>query len=118
MRPTGWDELAQHSDCHGSVSDLLTNAKRSRRSSRKEDKSPHLDPEVNGTFGWWRIVRLPREISLALRSVKAESVHRGNTEDDRREVSRGHSSRDKTNWGAKLARLNYETHGTNHPVKG
>jgi len=58
------------------------------------------------------------QISLAVRSVKAESVHRGNTEDDRREVSRGHSSRDKTNWGAELARLNYDTHGTNHPVKG
>jgi hypothetical protein len=24
-------------------------------------KSPHLAPEVNGTLGWWRIVRLPGE---------------------------------------------------------
>ena len=57
------------------------------------------------------------QISLALRSVKTESVHRGNTEDDRREVSRSSISWDKTNWGAELARLNYDTHGTNHPVK-
>ena len=58
------------------------------------------------------------QISLALRSVKAESVHRGNTEDDRREVSRGHSSRDKTNWGAELARLNYEWERSGHRVPG
>ena len=80
-------------------------------------KSCHLAPEVNGTLGWWRIKQLPGEISLALRSVKTESVHRGNTEDDRREVSRSSISWDKTNWGAELARLNYDTHGTNHPVK-
>lgn len=80
-------------------------------------KSLHLAPEVNGTLGWWRIKQLPGEISLALRSVKAGSVHRGNTEDDRREVSRSNISWDKTNWGAELARLNYDTHGTNHPVK-
>jgi len=48
-------------------------------------KSPHLAPEVNGTLGWWRIERLPGEISLAVRSVKTESIHRGNTGDDRRE---------------------------------
>jgi len=81
-------------------------------------KSPHLAPEVNGTLGWWRIVRLPGEISLAVRSVQTESVHRGNTEDDRREVSRGHSSRDKTNWGAELARLNYEWERSGHRVPG
>ena len=81
-------------------------------------KSLHLAPEVNGTFGWQRIKRLPGEISLALRSVQTESVRRGNTGDDRREVSRGNISWDKTNWGAKLAHLNDETHGTNHPVKG
>ena len=81
-------------------------------------KSRHLAQEVNETFGQWRITQLPGEISLALRSVKTGSVHRGNTADDRGEVSRSHSSWDKTNWGAELARLNYETHGTNHPVKG
>lgn len=81
-------------------------------------KFSHLAPEVNGTFGWWRIKRLPGEISRALRSVQAESVQRGNTEDDRGEVSRSHSSWDKTNWGAEIARLNNETHGTNHPAKG
>ena len=80
-------------------------------------KSLHLVPEVNGTLGWWRIEQLPGEISLALRSVETESVHRGNTGDDRGEVSRSRSSWDKTNWGAKCARLNYETHGMNHPVK-
>jgi hypothetical protein len=117
-RPTGWDDLAQHSDCHGSDSDLLKNAKRYRRSSQREDKSSHLAPQVNGTLGWWRIWQLPGEISLALRSVKAGSVRRGNTADDRGEVSRSHSSWDKTNWGAEIARLNYETHGTNHPAKG
>jgi hypothetical protein len=58
------------------------------------------------------------QISLALRPAKAGSVRRGNTGDDRREVSRGNISWDKTNWGAELARLNYDTHGTNHPVKG
>ena len=81
-------------------------------------KSCHLTPEVNGTFGWGRIECLPGEISRALRSVQTESVRRGNTGDDRREVSRGHKSWDKTNWGAEIARLNYETHGTNHPAKG
>jgi hypothetical protein len=81
-------------------------------------KSSHLAPEVNGTLGWWRIERLPGEISPAMRSARAESVCRGNTVDDRREVSRSHSSWDKTNWGAEIARLNYETHGTNHPAKG
>ena len=40
------------------------------------------------------------QISLALRSVRTESVRRGNTGDDRREVSRSHKSWDKTNWGA------------------
>ena len=63
-------------------------------------KSCHLTPEVNGTFGWGRIECLPGEISRALRSVQTESVRRGNTGDDRREVSRGHKSWDKTNWGA------------------
>ena len=81
-------------------------------------KSLHLAPEVNGTLGWRRIWQLPGEIFPALRSVKTESVHRGNTVDDRGEVSRSHSSWDKTNWGAAFARLNYETHGTNHPAKG
>ncbi len=81
-------------------------------------KSLHLAPQVNGTLGWWRIKCLPGDISLAMRSVQTESVHRENTEDDQREVSRSRSSWDKTNWGAEIARLNNETHGTNHPAKG
>jgi len=85
-------------------------------------KPCHLALEVNEAFGRWRIKCLPREISLAWRSgfmkIKTDSVYSGNTVDDQREVSRGHSSWDKTNWGATLARLNDETHGMNHPVKG
>jgi hypothetical protein len=81
-------------------------------------KSCHSAREVNETFGQRRFSLLPGEISPALRPVETGSVHRGNTADDRGEVSRGHSSRDKTNWGATLARLNCETHGTNHPAKG
>ena len=81
-------------------------------------KSRHLAPQVNGTFGWWRIKCLPGELSLAMRSVQTESVHRGDTVDDQREVSRSHSKWDKTNWGAFIARLNNETHGTNNPTKG
>ncbi len=60
-------------------------------------KSLHLAPQVNGTLGWWRIKCLPGDISLAMRSVQAESVHRGDTRDDQREVSRSHSS-----WDNKL----------------
>ena len=81
-------------------------------------KSLHLTAlEVNGTLGWWRIKCLPGEISLAMRSVQTESVHR--KVDDRREVSRSHSSWDKTSRGAeKFARINNETRGTLNPTKG
>jgi hypothetical protein len=104
-------------ESHQAMNKKSIRGRRGGMSWHNTAKSPHLAPEVNGTLGWWRIWQLPGEISLALRPVQTGSVHRGNTGDDRREVSRSNISWDKTNWGAELARLNYETHGTNHPVK-
>ena len=63
-------------------------------------KFRHLALQVNGTLGWWRIKCLPGEISLAMRSAKAGSVHRGDMVDDQREVSRSHISWGKTSRGA------------------
>ena len=105
-------------ESHQAMNKKSIRGRRGGMSWHNTAKSSHLAPEVNGTLGWWRIKRLPGEISLAVRSVQAESVRRGNTADDRREVSRSHRSWDKTNWGAEIARLNNETHGTNHPAKG
>ena len=78
-RPTGWDELApsyaKATAGHGNTA-----------------KSRHLAPQVNGTLGWWRIKCLPGDISLAMRSVQTESVHRGDTVDDQREPERSGDS--------------------------
>jgi hypothetical protein len=70
-RPTGWDELAQHSDCHGSDSDPLKNAKRSRRSSQREDKSSHLAGYTKRLVGclflicaWIRILDFAGHVEL------------------------------------------------------
>ena len=72
-------------------------------------KSRHSALEVNGTLGRRRFSPLPgepehrgdgrRQICPALRPAKAGSVRRGNTSDDRAEVSRGHRSGD-VNRGA------------------
>lgn len=65
-------------------------------------KSRHSALEVNETLGRRSYQCLPTEISPAWRPAQAGSVHRDNTVDDQGEVSRSHSSWDKTNWGASM----------------
>ena len=81
------------------------------------EPSRHLAPQVNGTLGWWRIKSLPGEICLARHPVETGSVHRGNTVDIRQKSAEAIVAGIKQT-GGRDARLNNETHGTNHPAKG
>ena len=89
-------------ESHQAMNKKSIRGRRGEMSWHNTAKSLHLASEVNGTLGWWRIKCLPGEISLAMRCVQTRSVHRGNTEDDQREVSRSHSNWDKTNRGVAI----------------
>jgi len=65
-------------------------------------KSRHLAPQVNGTLGWWRFKCLPGDISITCDRESGSAVRRNAFGEDR-EVSRSHSSWDKTNWGARMS---------------
>ena len=77
-------------------------------------KSFHSTCKINEAVGQRRFQCLPTEISWTCDvSHGWYSVSNRNVRDDLREVSRGHSSWDKTSRGvAKMARLNNETRGT------
>ena len=79
-------------ESHQAMNKKSIRGRRGEMSWHNTAKSLHSISEVNGTLGWRRIKCLPGEISLAMRCVKTQSVHRGDTEDDQREVSRSHSS--------------------------
>ena len=66
-------------------------------------KSYHSTLQINEAVGQWRFQCLPSEICLALRPMQIGSAQGGNIMSDEAEVSRGHSSWDKTNRGAVLS---------------
>ena len=74
-RPTGWDELAQHSEIR------------------------HSAPEVNGVVGWRRSSFLPGEICPAWRPARAGSALASNGQGDRAEVSKGNSTEPRAGGG-------------------
>ena len=80
-------------------------------------KFRHLAPQVNGTLGWWWIKCLPGEISQACvpckRRASAVATRWMTREKSAEAIVAGIKQ-----TGGRNARLNRDTHGTNHPVKG
>ena len=79
-------------------------------------KSYHSASQINEAAGQWRFQCLPSEICLALRRMQIGSAQGGNIMSDEAEVSRGHSSWDKTSRGAVtgsklLSQPNIDTRG-------
>ncbi|MGJ8657112.1 MAG: hypothetical protein ACSHX6_11735 [Akkermansiaceae bacterium] len=79
-------------------------------------KSYHSTLQINEAVGQRRFQCLPSEICLALRPMQIGSAHGGNMMGDEAEVSRRHSSWDKTSRGAVkgsklLGQRNKETRG-------
>ena len=103
-------------DSHGPMNKNLIRGRQSEVSWHNTAEPFGLALEVNEAVVWRRFVPLPGEISIA-RGRESDSAGRSNALGDDREVSRGHSSWDKTSRGAERSSKKQRDPWKHNPMK-